>query len=74
MLLKTIQQAILDDDTVSWVDHIDRAGGVASLEDVGELRNELDVDIPMLADDVGIEVLVAPVALESGIYHDYYDT
>jgi hypothetical protein len=75
MLLKTVYQVISDDDTVSWGDHDDRVVGAAgSLEDVGELRDEVDVGIPTFADDAGIEALVAPAAVESGIYQDYYDT
>jgi hypothetical protein len=49
-------------------------GAAGDLEDVGELRDEIDVEIPTFADDAGIEALVAPVAVQSGIYHDYYDT
>jgi hypothetical protein len=49
-------------------------GAAGRVEEVGELRDDIDVDTPTFVDDAGIEALVAPVTIQSGMYHDYYDT
>jgi hypothetical protein len=49
-------------------------GSTGSLEEIGELR---DIDTTAFTDDAGVDsedALEVPLAIEPGIYRDYYDT
>jgi hypothetical protein len=77
MLLENVRQVIMADDIVSSDATVDDA----VLKGIGTLRDEVETDTAAFTDDAGVdgispgdeEAIEVPVAIESCIYHDYYD-
>jgi hypothetical protein len=86
MTLEHVDQDVVTNDVVSRGATVDGAALEASgaLQEIGELRDDVEIDIAVLTDDAGVDGICpgdedankdtkAPVATDSGIYCDYYD-